>query len=302
MPDVVQPLLLGPELARRHRFRIAAATPRLAGAGWARACIPCPTRKMAAAEAVYAHTGLASGAAGRSLAAANLKFSWQYYARLVALLSTRRRRNLIGTIEPEHLDRLERALSMPHGLIILSAHLGDFEIGAAWLGQSTGREVVAVVDTVAPRARQAFFDRVRQSCGLILRRAESTSLPELKADLAAGRIVTLMIDRSPPLCRVPVLFLDRPAVAPRGPDLLARASGALVLSAATHTDPTGTRSVSFAGPYDAASLSPEQLMQGVSDDISEFVRRRPEQWHIPAELAQLPFAAVSHTVSGGWNL
>jgi KDO2-lipid IV(A) lauroyltransferase len=248
---------------------------------------------MVAAEAVYAYTGLADGAAGRSLAAANLKFSWQYYARLAALLNPRRRREVIETVKPEHLDRLERALSVRRGLIIISAHLGDFEIAAAWLRQSMGREVVAVVDTVAQRARQAFFDHARESCGLILRRADATRLPELKADLDAGRIVTLMIDRRPPSRGVSVQFLDRPAVVPRGPHLLARSCGALVLSAATYTLPNGVRSVSFAEPCNAESLSPEQLMQRVSDDLGDVVRRRPEQWQIPAEVAQLPFVAVS---------
>lgn len=293
MADVLQPLSLGPELAKPHQLRMPAAMPRLAGAGRAHAQIPWSTRKMAAAEAIYAYTGLASGAAGRSLAAANLKFSWQYYARLAALLNAKRRREVIETVEPEHLDRLERALSVRHGLIIISAHLGDFEIAAAWLRESMGREVVAVVDTVAQRARQVFFDHARESCGLILRRAETTRLPELKADLDAGRIVTLMMDRRPPSGGVSVQFLGRPAIVPCGPHLLARSCRALVLSAATYTIPNGPRSVSFAEPCDAESLSPERLMQRVADDLGDVVRRRPEQWQIPAEVAQLPFVAVS---------
>jgi KDO2-lipid IV(A) lauroyltransferase len=247
---------------------------------------------MAAAEAAYAHAGLAHGPAAGSLAAANLKFSWQYYARLASLVNPRCRRDLIESVEPESLDRLNRGLSAPEGLIIVTAHLGDFEIAAAWLRQSTEREVVAVVDKVAPRARQALFDRVRHSCGLVLRPAESTGLADLRADLDAGRIITLMIDRRPSSLGVPVTFLDRAALASRGPHLLARCSGAMILSAATHTLSTTLRSVSFGEPYRAEALSPGQLTQRALDDVGAFVRRRPEQWQIPVQLSQLPFVTI----------
>lgn len=250
-----------------------------------------PSRKFRSTASIYEKTGLAQGEPVRSMALQNLVFSWSYHLRLASLLSSRQRTRLIKTVHTSDQQQLSQGLGVGPGLVLVSAHLGDFEIAGAWLRQCTGREVVAVVDTVSQRVRQWFFDATRRACGVTLRRAENTSIVDLEADLLAGRIVVLMLDRRGAPPSVPVTLFETPAEVSVLPCLLSSRTGAPIMVAATITLRSGARRIYFSAPLTADQRS-ARMMQEITHTMAAFIRCAPQQWHVPADTRLLPLTEV----------
>jgi lauroyl/myristoyl acyltransferase len=252
-----------------------------------RAAASFPSRKFRSTASIYEKTGLEHGEPVRSMARQNLEFSWSYHLRLASLLSSRQRARLISTVHTSDYRQLSQSLGAVPGFVLVSAHLGDFEIAGAWLKQRTGREVVAVVETLSQRVRQWFFDATRHACGIKLRRAENTSITDLEDDLLAGRIVVLMLDRQGGAPSVPVTLFETPAEVSILPYLLSSRTGAPIIAAATITSRSGARRIYLSEPL-TADQRPGQVMQKIAHTIDAFIRRAPQQWHVPADTSLLP--------------
>lgn len=235
----------------------------------------------------------AYGARGDELAAENLEFVWRYYTRLALLLSARYRRRLQHAVLAHGSARLSRARRLGGGgAVIVSCHLGEMEVAGSWLAERRGCEVVAVVDEVTPRCRQLFFDSVRRACGIQLRRQGSTSLDELCGDLAAGRIVLLMLDRRCPSSIVEGSFMGRRASFSSAPWLLSTQAQVPVLAATTARAADGGCEIRFGAlttPEESSALGPERLIRRLVADLELAIGAAPAQWHVPADLNQLPF-------------
>jgi KDO2-lipid IV(A) lauroyltransferase len=263
-------------------------------AWWACALARVPNEKFDATRSVYERAGLADPAGSRELVRANVEFCWRYYARLAQLLDARQRRRLQHTVAVEHGERLERAVAYGRGVILVCPHLGDFEVAGSWLAQVAGHEVVATVGAVGQRTRQASFDAVRRACGLILRRQATTSLADLAGDLARGRIVLVMLDRRVRSASVEADLFGASAALSLAPYALARRTGAPILTAATTTPAPERRAVRFGGLHlvgdpSSASSGPRQTTQRLVAELERFIRRAPEQWHVPAVRSELPW-------------
>jgi KDO2-lipid IV(A) lauroyltransferase len=206
----------------------------------------------------------------------------------VTLFSDRRRAALQRGIEVVGLEHLAAAVRAGRGTVLVSVHLGDFDLGGSWLAQVCGHEVVAVVGGPCARLRAEALDRMRRRCGIIVRREENTSIGDLSDDLARGRIVSLMLDRRPNAVGVELCFLGRPAAVSTAPLSLARRTGATVLVAGLRARKNGGHLVRIAP---AAVVPPRgdgvAWLQSVVDQLAELVRWAPEQWHIPPGLSQL---------------
>lgn len=257
-----------------------------------------PSRKFRSTASLYEEAGFAHGAAARLMARQNLEFSWGYYVRLASLLSARQRTRLGDTVRTDDHDRLTRGLIAGPGLILVSAHLGDFEIAGAWLAERTGHEVVAVVETVNQRTRQLFFDATRRACGIRLRRAEETKISDLEHDLLSGRILVLMLDRRMASPFVPATLFGLPAEVSVLPYVLSCRTGAAMMAAGTVTSGSGARQVYLGEPL-VAIKSPQQAMQEVAHDIDALARLAPEQWHVPADPHLLPLTEICGRQSPG---
>jgi lauroyl/myristoyl acyltransferase len=184
---------------------------------------------------------------------------------------------------------LSRSLEDGGGAVLVSAHLGELEVAATWLTEVAKREVVAVVDTVSPWWRQLFFDTVRRACGVQLRRQAEVTLEELAADLAAGRIVLLMLDRRCRSATVEASFMGRQADLPAAAWALSVKAGAPVLTGTTVRSAGGGCTLRFGDPRDGRRFGAGGLIRALAADLEAEIRRAPAQWHVPADLRQLPF-------------
>lgn len=176
-------------------------------------------------------------------------------------------------------DELDRAVALGRGVVVASAHLGNFELAGRVLA---GR--YDVLDVVKPQRNRA-FDRdltaLRHAHGIAtvpMARAGRAVL----AHLRRGGVVTFFIDQDAGARGLRLDFLGRAASTWPGAARFALRAGAPVVPAATarradgHVLRIGRAIATEAGPADPAATW--DLMERISAAVEAFVREDPEQW------------------------
>ncbi|HKI85695.1 MAG TPA: lysophospholipid acyltransferase family protein, partial [Thermoanaerobaculia bacterium] len=191
---------------------------------------PAPKREIAANLARL--LDLPAGSRRLRRATRQMLFNFAYYwvdmFRFSQLPAERARDLLDGCIGAEHL---ESAHARGKGVILLTAHLGNWEMGGLFLGQlDLPLSVVYVRDQfeVAERFRSLLRQRVEVEEIAIDPAGGLASLPVLRA-LSEGRVVAMQGDRDFNDRGVLVDFCGAPAAFPLGPFHLARMTGASLL-------------------------------------------------------------------------
>ena len=192
------------------------------------------------------------------------------------------RRQLVARIDRVHGDEVYRAARAEHkGAIVVTAHMGSFEIGIAPLLDRERR-----VHVLFRRDASGLFERTRAALRKRLGVIEAcvddglAVWLRLREALADDDVVLIQGDRVMPGqkgCRVP--FLDGHVLLPAGPVKLALATGAPIIPIFSVRQGDGrTRlfvetpiHVSDEGKSAAATLK----LAGV---IADYVRRFPDQW------------------------
>ena len=153
--------------------------------------------------------------------------SYKHLAReaLVVLRSPKLDENYLRkNVEIEGLEVLEESLRQGSGVMIVSGHLGNWEIGAAALA---ARGVP--VDVVVQNQRNPFIDEslldLRRKMGIGVITSKKGPYAVLKS-LRNGRVTAWLGDQSPGKSSVVVDFLGVPSRTPKGCALLALRSGA----------------------------------------------------------------------------
>ena len=202
------------------------------------------------------------------------------------------------------LELLERPLREGRGVMVVTGHLGNWEVGAAAV---TARGLP--VDVVAARQRNPLFDarltRAREGLGLtVIPRDEAR--PRVLASLRAGRIVGILGDQDARRAGIFVDFFGRPAATARGPALLALRADAVLttlfalrlpgspprydvrieevdVSQVGAVDPPRAATTVDPPPPRAAGLATHvaALTQAFTSRLEARVREHPEQyfWH-----------------------
>jgi Kdo2-lipid IVA lauroyltransferase/acyltransferase len=167
------------------------------------------------------------------------------------------------------------------GLIVASAHLGNWEVAARAISMVKPLLVAyrpfnnPHLDKIAHEARQGEHLR-------LVSRLEVRPLAFLRA-LAAGDVVALMIDQHATRGRVAVRFFDRPAWATKSVAMLSLTTRVPLLFAfAVRTGPL-RYDVHATGPLEFArsgdrEKDAETITQALTDEVEKAVRRYPEQY------------------------
>ena len=195
-------------------------------------------------------------------------------------LITANRRADVGTLvaDIEGMTELTRATQAGRGLVVLTAHLGNWELAGRMLARDGARPTHVVVAAEADPAVERFLRGGEAPVRFVTTRAPTTSLALLAA-LRRGEIVALQGDRAlGTRGDVSQSFFGAPALFPMGPFMLARAARAPVVPAFCLLDGdrryrivVGTPSPVKAGD-EAAALGRWVGM------LETMVRRHPTQW------------------------
>ncbi|MEN3282736.1 MAG: phosphatidylinositol dimannoside acyltransferase [Solirubrobacteraceae bacterium] len=251
---------------------------------------PFPNRKFDATRRAYLDLGFASSTDDLNrLVRQNIDFTFSYYLRLARLRQAAYRKRLIATMRFTGTDVLHDAARERRGVILLSAHLGDFDAAGVWIAAELGITPVVTTPPVPSRGRQYFFDDVRRSCGVVVRRQEATRLTHLRRDLEAGRLVLMMLDRKAVGPMRPLRFFNRTIDAPAAAWRLAAITGAAIVPGACWRSDSGT-TVLWCGNgrvFKGDEAQSWQDAQAMADQLTDVIRCSPYQLHIPATLEQL---------------
>lgn len=145
-------------------------------------------------------------------------------AMSMLLLSTLRPEEVVERTRVEGLDEFRDALELGRGLVLVTGHFGNWEIGGAALA---ARGVP--LDVIAQRQSNPLFDRsiveARERLGMRVIERRAAPKEGLRA-LRRGRAVAFVADQDARGAGVFVPFFGRLASTHRGPALLALRTGA----------------------------------------------------------------------------
>lgn len=181
-------------------------------------------------------------------------------------------------------DHLTAALAGNRGVLLVTIHLGNWELGATVLARF-GRRLL-VLTRPEPSSRFTEQRRAHRAAlgidTLVVGDAPFAVLDVIRHLNEAG-LVALLVDRPEPSTAVPAEFLGQPILVSRAPAELARATGCLVLPVTIVRGNSGYRAeVLPPMDYDRRALNTAEARARFAGEIlrafEPAVRQHPTQW------------------------
>ncbi len=206
------------------------------------------------------------------------------YAACFAEAMAASREGVTPRVRVEGEQRLRDALGAG-GVVLVTAHVGPWELSAQLLGQEILADVVLVMEPEPNAEAGELQDRWRSERGLRVLHigAHATDALPLIAHLRRGGVAALQMDRVPPSGRVlDVSLFEQHFRVPEGPFRLAALSGAQVV-------PVFARRLGYFD-YELAIAEPIQLSRRPSEHdlracaqqaasaMQAFISASPTQW------------------------
>ncbi len=180
-----------------------------------------------------------------------------------------------------NLHFIDEALAKGKGAIILTAHIGNWELGGVGMALS-GYQIGAVALPHRHKSVDNFFNLQRQEKGLIVMPLGRAARGCLKL-LQKNNIVALVGDRVFNVSGVQTDFFGRPTRLPAGPAAFSLKTGAPIIPGFVVRNQDDTFTLMFEKPIEYAPTDDrdKDIMQIVSKYkavIEAYIRRYPEQW------------------------
>jgi Kdo2-lipid IVA lauroyltransferase/acyltransferase len=187
-------------------------------------------------------------------------------------------------VEPRHWNLIQDRTDQGRGVIVLSGHIGNWELGGAYLG-ARGVKGEAVVRQMENPLFDAYLSRTRRRLGFEIIR-DFDAVRRIPRVLRAGGVVVILFDQGAVgLASTWVPFFGRYAKTPRGPAVFARRYGVPIVCGAVLRKPDGTFTLDFEEIPLRDTGDLEADIDGIVADytaaLERAVRRAPEQyfWH-----------------------
>lgn len=192
------------------------------------------------------------------------------------------REDLLRRVETEGADHVRRALELNRGIIVISAHLGNWEMALQFASCYFRAPVNVVAKQMRFQPLQEWLHRFRSRFGARIIYKEG-SLPEMAQALRRKEIVCLLVDQSRRSEGLEVRFMGRRVTTTPAVAMLALRHGSPVLPIFCIRRPDGGLRIQ-AEP----ALSIERTgnlrrdlalnTQRVTDAVAQAVSGHPEQW------------------------
>ena len=193
--------------------------------------------------------------------------------------------DVIALFEPvENWELVERPLQEGKGLLVVSGHLGNWELGGAYIGARSGG-----MEAVARRMQNPLFDdyltetRRRIGVNVIY---DGDAVRRVPRAVRNGGVVGFLFDQGAAgLASTWVPFFGRYAKTPRGPAVFALRLGAPVVFACAVRMPSGKYALKLEAIHVAPTGDREHDVDAIvgayTNVLEKWVRQYPEQyfWH-----------------------
>lgn len=197
-------------------------------------------------------------------------------------LTGRPRAPLAPRIRVEGWARFEAAKARGRGVIVATAHTGNWDLAACACAART--ELAVVTKRLSARGLDEFWQRARAGRGLDLIAApDGGVLAAIHARLDRGSAVALLVDQDPERTRgvTEAPFLGAPAACDRLPATLAARRGApIVLALARREGRTHVVDIVdvIVPPARPGAAWIDEATRAIAARVDEWVRARPAQW------------------------
>lgn len=183
----------------------------------------------------------------------------------------------------EGLRNIEEALGKGKGIVILSAHLGNWEFGGYALGR-IGYPINAVVLTHKDEKVNEFFINQR-NMGNFKSIEIGASLRGCYKVLKNNELLALLGDRNFSSTGFMTEFFGKKAFMPKGPAVLCNRTGAAIVPTYMTREADDTFKMIFEKPIYPDSLSDEDsavegLMKRYIPSMENAIRKYPSQWYV----------------------
>jgi Kdo2-lipid IVA lauroyltransferase/acyltransferase len=192
------------------------------------------------------------------------------------------------TMDPACAEALRRAAALGRGVVVATAHTGNWDLSACaaaqWMArEASGARLHVITKRLSWRALDRYWQRLRAERGVVLADAAGAAT-YVRDALSAGDFTALLIDqvpeRSSGVATIP--FLGAPALHDLGPALLAARSRAPIVVVLGHRAPDGRHRLEVALTIDPAELrgrgAIEAATRKIAAALETFVRAHPAQW------------------------
>ena len=192
-------------------------------------------------------------------------------------------------------EHIEAALARGQGVIYVTAHFGNWDVGGSVVAARHPMSVVA--ETFQPARLDALVRETRTAHGMATIPLENALRKVLRA-LRRNEVVALVIDR--PVHEqeggVPVRLFGRDTRWPGGAAALAMKTDALVLAGGCWRNPDNTYSIMAAAPIRCETTGDRdgdlrRNMQRIVDALEQIIRRHPDQWYMFRRMWPVPAAS-----------
>jgi len=202
-----------------------------------------------------------------------------------AILPSHSPAEIMGLFESVHgWDLVEQRLALGKGLILVTGHLGNWELGGAYIA-ARGLPIDAVARHMANPLFDRYLTSTRQRIGMTVIHDEE-AVKRVPRALRTGHAVAFLVDQGAVgLASTWVPFFGRFAKTPRGPAVFALRLGAPVVFGAALRQPSGRYQLSFE-PIEIEDTGNreadvDRIVADYTQVLERWIRRAPEQylWH-----------------------
>lgn len=186
----------------------------------------------------------------------------------------------VDIVGKEHIDRAREA---GRGGVLVSAHISNWEIGAAKLVR-LGYPLIAVAQRHPEPEVNELFRRQRASRGYRTIPVEGAYRPCIRA-VQQNTLVCFIGDRNVGGGGVEVEFFGRPTMFPQGPARIALATGAPMIPGFVVRQPDDDFAINTEAPIRTPTrggrrAKAHEMTQEFARIVERYVRRHPEQWGV----------------------
>jgi len=178
-------------------------------------------------------------------------------------------------------ENLDSALRMGKGLILLTAHLGNWELGGIFFGSNGIKtNVITIKDQDSQIDDIRRWYRERYNVTTITIGESPFSTMEIMKALNNKEIVAMLIDRyNDGLDSITINFFNKPTLFPRGPLILSRLTGAPIVVAFVVREKKTYKGI-IEKPLIVRSEDEEcEIIKKVVKILEEHIIKYPDQWY-----------------------
>jgi KDO2-lipid IV(A) lauroyltransferase len=185
----------------------------------------------------------------------------------------------------EGWEHLEKARAAGKGVMVVSCHMGSYEVVSA-IWSATLAPVSFFAEEVEPRALFEWYRETRARLGISVLTLHFSGLRKVTQALQDQEMVITAIDRDITGTGHMMPFFGRQAPIPLGPAAIALRLGTPILPVCVYRLPDDSYTAEGVAPVIAESTGDARadevrVTQQLLRHIEEFIRRHPEQWHVP---------------------